>query len=127
VGNILLYSPKFDDFMIFKMLSKIALAITVSVTYLGAFSRFTHGRYTPAFYAYQLDRAPDVESTMIVPYIDATLGTLLLFKETRVVASLVCVVFQGLGVILRFKDGKSPLPDICLCSIAMGTFLSSAL
>lgn len=45
------------------VLARLAPAGSVSVAYLGAFSRLTHGRYMPAFYAYQLDHAPDDAST----------------------------------------------------------------
>ena len=107
------------------MLGQLALAGTVFTTYLGAFSRFTHGRYTPAFYAYQLDRAPDDASTRVIPFIDAALGTLLLFEKTRAVAAAVCVFFQGIGVGLRVQSGKSPVKDVGLCLVATVALLGA--
>lgn len=91
--------------------------ITV-VTYLGGFSRFTHGRFTPRFYAYQLDRAPDDASTRAVPYIDITLATLTVVDVTRPYALLACAAFQGIGLLLRAREGKNPAPDLVLCSMA---------
>ncbi|OAA59774.1 hypothetical protein SPI_05972 [Niveomyces insectorum RCEF 264] len=107
------------------MLGDLALAATVGVTYLGAFGRLTRGRYTPAFYAYQLDRAPDDASTRFVPYVDATLGTLLLFATTRPAAAFLCACFQGIGIVLRVRDGKSAAPDLALFSAAVVAFLGS--
>ena len=42
----------------------------------GAFSRLTHGAYTPAFHAYQTARQPDDGSAtaLIVPLVDLTLA-----------------------------------------------------
>ena len=97
----------------------LATASVTAITYLGAFSRFTHGRYTPSFYAYQLDRAPDNESTRIVPYMDVTLATLILFSKPRPFALLACVFFQGMGIVLRLREGKNAAPDVTLCLIAV--------
>lgn len=97
----------------------IVSATTVtSITYLGAFSRFTHGRFTPRFYAYQIDRAPDNASTRVVPYIDVTLATLTLFATTRPIALLICTGFQAFGITLRLREGKDMTPDVALCAIA---------
>lgn len=55
----------------------ISLLILLTVTLLGGFTRPTHRKYTPGFYAYQLDRAPDNASTRIIPYVDFTVAALL--------------------------------------------------
>jgi len=94
-----------------KELPRLAL---VGLCYLGAFSRFTHGRYTPAFYQYQIDHAPDDESTRLIPFVDATLGTLILLLGgwTRTVAILVCVFFQGIGIVQQLKRGRQAKFDV---------------
>ncbi|KAH8904159.1 hypothetical protein BR93DRAFT_971227 [Coniochaeta sp. PMI_546] len=80
----------------------------VALCYLGGFSRFTHGRYTPAFYRYQIDHAPDDESTRLIPFVDVTLGTLVLFLGgwPRTVAVLLCGVFQGIGIVQQLRKGR---------------------
>lgn len=86
----------------------------VAIIYLGAFSRLTHGAYTPAFYEYQLDRAPDNESTRLVPYVDAALATLALVRATRSYALFFCVAFQVMGLGLRLREGKDVTADFTL-------------
>ncbi|ROW01360.1 hypothetical protein VMCG_05842 [Cytospora schulzeri] len=93
----------------------ISLLILLSVTLLGGFTRFTHGKYTPAFYAYQLDRAPDNASTKIIPYVDFTVAALLVFPSTRSAAAMLCAVLQFGGVILRVREDKNAAPDLALC------------
>lgn len=80
----------------------------LSPCYLGAFSRFTHGRYTPSFYAYQIQHAPDDESTRYIPVIDTTIGTLLLIggSRTRTVAAVLCALFQSIGVVQQLGKGR---------------------
>lgn len=80
----------------------------IGLTYLGAFSRFTHGRYTPAFYEYQIAHAPDDESTRLIPVVDATLGTLLLLFGGRMqtLASLLCALFQAIGIVGQLRKGN---------------------
>lgn len=107
------------------VLGQLALAGTILATFLGAFSRLTHGRHTPAFYAYQLDRAPDDASTRLIPYVDAALGTLLLFGRTRVAAAGMCVLFQGFGVVMRVAGGKPAGKDVGLCLVATGALLGA--
>ena len=107
------------------IIGQLAVGGTIFTTYLGAFSRLTHGRYTPSFYTYQLDRAPDDPSTRVIPYVDAALGTLLLFSKTRALAAGVCVLFQGIGVVMRVQSGKSPVKDVGLCLVATGALLGS--
>lgn len=78
-----------------------------ALTFLGAFSRFTHGRYTPSFYQYQIDNAPDDESTRYIPVIDTLVGSALLLPQTRAIAAVVATLFQTIGVVLQVqKKGK---------------------
>lgn len=107
-----------DTRQIAEMIAKAALAFVVGITYLGAFSRFTHGRYTPRFHQYQVDRAPDDESTRYIPLIDLTVATLLLFPVTRTAAALLATAFQGFGILLRVKQQKPLLTDVALATTA---------
>ena len=93
-------------------IGQLALLSSTGIAFMGAFSRFTHGRYTPGFYAYQLDRAPDDETTRLVPVVDITVAILLLHPRTRVYAAAAFAAFQSFGLVLRFKSGKSPAWDI---------------
>lgn len=100
------------------MIAQAALAFVTSITYLGAFSRFTHGRYTPRFHQYRVDRAPDDDSTRYIPLIDLIVATLLLFSKTKMVAALLCTAFQGFGVMLRVSQQKPLLTDVFLAMTA---------
>lgn len=96
------------------MLGLISKYILVSIVYLGAFSRFTHGRYTPSFYRYQLDRAPDDASTRIIPVFDTIFATLVLLPKTRTGTAMVCGLIQGAAIVPRIREGKSVLGDVGL-------------
>ena len=98
--------------MSLSLIGQLALLSSTGMAFVGAFSRFTHGRYTPSFYAYQLDRAPDDETTRLVPVVDITVGILLLFPRTRFFAAVGFAAFQSFGLWLRFKSGKPPVWDI---------------
>ncbi|KFH46496.1 hypothetical protein ACRE_026630 [Hapsidospora chrysogenum ATCC 11550] len=89
----------------------------VIILFIGAFSRFTHGRFTPRFYAYQLDRAPDDASTRVIPFMDTLLGTLNLFPATRAYALAACVLFQSFGIVVRVRQGKSLIWDLALYTV----------
>lgn len=83
-----------------------ALAVA-GLTFLGAFSRFTHGRYTPSVYRYQIDQAPDDASTRFVPIVDTIVTTLILLPQTRAVGVLVAALFLAIAVVLQVqKRGK---------------------
>lgn len=98
------------------MLGLVSKYTLVSIVYLGAFSRFTHGRYTPAFYRYQLDRSPDDDnaSTRIIPVFDTIFATLVLFPKTRAWTAMVCGLIQGGAIVPRVREGKSVVGDVGL-------------
>lgn len=64
-------SPRLVLYLV--MFAALARTALIVIVYLGAFSRFTHGEYTPSFYQYQLDLAPDNDSTRLTPVADAVL------------------------------------------------------
>jgi len=105
------------------MIATVALSFLFVPCALGAFSRFTHGRYTQWWYAYQIDRAPDNESTRIVPWMDTAVGALLLYPRTRVFAAFLCVVFQIVGLRMRFDSGKPATKDLSLFAGSLLSFV----
>jgi len=103
------------------MMNQLPKYSLIALTYLGAFSRLTHGRYTPRFYQYQLERAPD--DNPLIPIMDLTLGTLLAIEKTRVVAAGLCVVFQTLGVVLQLRKRGQAWTDAMGVLLALAVFL----
>ncbi|KAF9730179.1 hypothetical protein PMIN04_013129 [Paraphaeosphaeria minitans] len=95
------------------------------ILYYGAFSRFTHGQYTPTFYEYQLERAPNTANTQYVPVIDVLLGSLLFSSRARHWAALFFAIAQGGGIIKLLQKGKDVTPDVGLFTVGMIVFLTS--
>jgi hypothetical protein len=95
------------------------------ILYYGAFSRFTHGEYTPAFHRYQLERAPNTEYTQIIPIFDVLLGSLLFSHRMRPWAALFIALAQGTGIIKLLLEGKDVTPDALLFTLAMIVFSTS--
>lgn len=108
----------------------LSLLVLLTVTLLGGFSRLTHGRYTPAFYAYQVDRAPDDASTRLLPYLDFALAALLAFPSTRPVGAILLAGMHFIGLVLRVRDDdddKTTAPDLALCLCAVFLMLEGLL
>ena len=101
------------------MTTIIATLISASLAYVGAFSRFTDGKYTPAFYKFQLDRAPNEDSNRFVPYVDTVVGTLILIPATRLVGLCFGALFFGIGVAMRLRASKNPVLDIAMFATAL--------
>lgn len=97
----------------------LALLILLTMTLLGAFTRLTHGRYTPGFYAYQLDRAPDNSSTRVIPYVDLMIAGLLIYHPTRGIAAALFAMFQFYGIVKRVQEDKNAALDLALESCAI--------
>jgi hypothetical protein len=93
------------------------------ILFYGAFSRLTHGIYTPQFYAYQIDRQPDDGSStaLVVPVMDMILGTMMVlpYPRARIAAAAAFVVFQGIGLVMRVKEGKDVLGDVGLLVVGL--------
>ena len=83
----------------------------------GVFSRFTHGKYTPTFHAYQLARAPDEH--WYLPVIALTLAVGILYPRTRRSMTRLNVLFMGSGVVIRLSQGKSALADAAQAGLAL--------
>lgn len=98
-----------------------ALLLSTHLFY-GAFSRFTHGEYTPKFHAYQIERFPDDGSTIatVIPCMDALFATSLLIPRTRQAGAAVCTIIMTLGMVARRWEGKDATMDGLL---TLGTFV----
>ncbi|KAJ4424896.1 hypothetical protein N0V82_000399 [Gnomoniopsis sp. IMI 355080] len=96
-------------------IGSLALVIMVTLLLYGSFSRLTHGRYTPTFYDYQLDRAPDNASTRLIPFGDLVFAAGLMYPPTRAVAASLCALFMFGGVLHRtVGEGKNAASDLAM-------------
>ncbi|KAL4878320.1 hypothetical protein BJY04DRAFT_221258 [Aspergillus karnatakaensis] len=104
-----------------KPLPIYALAFTVL---LGAFSRFTHGIYTPTWYAFQEYHAPDDGSIVatLTPIIDTITGLSLLFgaRPAKYAAAAISLSAFGTGLWMQASAGKEWWGDVGLVVLAAG-------
>ncbi|KPI34839.1 uncharacterized protein AB675_4870 [Cyphellophora attinorum] len=92
--------------------------------YYCGFSRFTHGIYTPWYYAHQVARQPDDGSTVarIVPCMDITLATTLALggkKSKRYVAVLTALIQGGAIVALGMEGRRDLAVDFAVFTLAV--------
>ena len=103
-------------------LPTLSIYILSFVVLLGAFSRFTHGAYTPGWYAFQEYHAPDDGSTlaMITPIMDSVVGFTLLFgtRTSRYYAAAVSLIFFIMGLAMQVLAGKDYQGDVALVVLA---------
>lgn len=99
-----------------KHLSTLTSLALSGLLYYGAFSRLTHGEYTPRFYAHQIARQPDDGSAtaMMVPWVDVLLATLMLCgsRGAKRWTAVVAGVAQALGILVVPKRGLNVKPDL---------------
>ena len=102
--------------------SNLPIYILSSIVILGAFSRITHGIYTPQFYAFQEYHAPDDGSTLaqITPIMDTLIGMSLLLgsKAVRLGAASMAFGFFCMGLLMQLQSGKQYLADLALVASA---------
>lgn len=100
-------------------IGSLCLIVLITLTLLGGFTRLTHGRYTPWFCAYQLDRGPDNKSTRLIPYVDLLLAAMLMKQSTRGVAAALFSLFQFYGIVQRVREDKNAALDLAfeLCAV----------
>ncbi|KAF3761359.1 hypothetical protein M406DRAFT_323833 [Cryphonectria parasitica EP155] len=98
----------------------LALAITFGTHLVGGFTRLTHGRYTPSFYAYQLDRAPNDASPWFVPYIDLVFCAMMVAGPgTRMLGLSLSALTQFFGIFKRVREDKEAAVDLALVCCAI--------
>jgi hypothetical protein len=98
-----------------------ATLLLAGISFLGAFSRFTSGRFTPQWYDFQLERAPNAAGTTmgwLIPTMDTLLCALLLPRRTRFGAAAMTTAFFAMGVGMRIAAGKGFVPDAALLGLA---------
>ncbi|KAJ7466924.1 hypothetical protein FB451DRAFT_402077 [Mycena latifolia] len=99
-----------------------ATLLLTGVSFLGAFSRFTSGQYTPAWYAFQLARAPNSAGTIqgwLIPTMDIVLGASLLSRRTRRAGAAIITVFFALGLGMRVAAKQTWGADALLLGLAV--------
>lgn len=110
------------------LLAKSSVYILSFVVLFGAFSRFTHGQYTPAWYAFQEYHMPDDGSTgaQITPIIDTLVGLSLIFgrRGLRLSAASVSLIFFIIGLAMQVSAGKKYLGDIALVTVAISSVMA---
>ncbi|KAJ5359406.1 uncharacterized protein N7496_011819 [Penicillium cataractarum] len=111
------------------LLAKIPVYILSSAVLLGAFSRFTHGQYTPTWYAFQEYHMTDDGSVgaQITPVIDTLVGLSLIFgrRKLRLSAAGISLVFFVIGLAIQVHAGKEYLGDVALVTLAMASVIVS--
>lgn len=111
------------------LLRNFPVYILSSVVLLGAFSRFTYGLYTPAWYAFQEYHMPDNGSlgAKITPIFDTLVGLSLIFgrRGLRLSAASISLVFFIIGLAMQVRAGKDYLGDIVLITVAVSSVIAS--
>jgi hypothetical protein len=109
--------------------TEIPRYLLASVILLGAFSRFTHGVYTPQYYAFQEYHSPDDSSTVaqVIPIIDTLIGLSLLFgtRMLRLGGAVLSLLFASLGTMMQIQANKSYGTDVSLVALATVAVISS--
>jgi hypothetical protein len=98
--------------------------------YYSGFSRFTHGAYTPWWYAHQVARQPDDGSTVarIVPCMDIALATTLALggKTTKRYAAIFTAVVQGGAIVALVMEGRRDLAvDFAVFALAVAAAIGT--
>lgn len=103
------------------LLAALSIYLLSFAVLLGAFSRFTHGEYTPKWYAFQEYQAPDDGSTVaiITPFIDTLLGLMLLFgrRTVKLFAATISLLFLMMGLAMQMQAEKEYKGDAALVTL----------
>ena len=114
---------------LYRFLSRYLPLALSAVLFYGAFSRLTHGVYTPRWYAYQISKQPDDGSTVatMVPMMDISLGALCLVPQRRakVVAAIMVVAMLLYGISLMVSHGEEWVRTASLCALSTLTVVAS--
>ncbi|OAL29141.1 hypothetical protein AYO20_09294 [Fonsecaea nubica] len=104
-------------------LKTVPVYVLASVVLLGAFSRFTHGAYTPIWYAFQEYHLPDDGSAAatVTPVIDTLVGFTLLFgvRAVKLLAASLSLLFFTAGLAMQVHAGKQYKGDVALVVLAV--------
>ncbi|KAJ0421192.1 hypothetical protein BJY00DRAFT_112611 [Aspergillus carlsbadensis] len=104
------------------LLKRLPLYALSGILFLGAFSRFTHGVYTSAWYAYQEYHSPDDGSAVarIILVIDAIAALLIAgpSRKPRLYAAGFALVMFSIGLVMQVSAGKEYLGDVAHVAVA---------
>lgn len=110
-------------------LDKLPPYALAAVALLGAFSRFTHGQYTPVWYAFQEYHKPDDGSVgaKFVPIIDTLVGLSLILGRQRLKFSAACIslVSFTIGLAMQVQSGKKFAGDVALVILGVAAVIVS--
>ncbi|KAF2101941.1 hypothetical protein NA57DRAFT_73380 [Rhizodiscina lignyota] len=97
------------------------------VGFLSSFSRFTHGKYTPWWFAFQESHRVDdgTQVAAIIPMMDLTLALLLIPRHTRLPAAVASTAFLIIGLTMQVKAGKEWSMDALLVGIGTVAVLAA--
>lgn len=115
------------------LLKTIPVILLSVLLFHAAFSRFSHGKFAPWWYTFQIYHAPDDGSTVaiITPYIDLLISVALLFgrQSLRISAAVVSLFFFVIGLAMQVAAGKKYIGDVTLVVLGItavwGTFTTS--
>ena len=112
--------------MLLSLLHGACVAFLVCLLLLGSFSRFTDGRFTRSFHAFQLDRNDDEQLRYVIPAVDLCLALLLLPRLTRPVsAALIALAMSG-GLYMRVaQQHKDATLDVLQTAVAFAALFTS--
>ncbi|KAJ9299797.1 hypothetical protein DTO271G3_2681 [Paecilomyces variotii] len=109
----------------FPLHTSLPVYILSCVVLLGGFSRFTHGKYTPGWYAFQEYHSPDDGSTIatITPIIDTVIGLMLVFgnRAVKLSAAAISLSFFTMGLLMQVQAGKEYWGDVALVGLGAVT------
>ncbi|KAL2837213.1 hypothetical protein BJX68DRAFT_249972 [Aspergillus pseudodeflectus] len=104
------------------LVERLPLYALSGILLLGAFSRFTHGVYTPQWYAFQEYHAPDDGSTLALatPIVDTIVALLVAIgsRKPKIYAAGFTFVTFATGLAMQVLAGKEYLGDIVLVAVA---------
>lgn len=105
------------------LIKHISVSLLSVILFLGAFSRFSHGKFVPWWYAFQIYHAPDDGSTVaiITPYVDLLISLVLLFGKQilRVAAAVISLFFFVIGLVMQMSAGKNYMGDVALVVVGI--------
>lgn len=105
------------------LIKHISVSLLSIILSLGAFSRFSHGKFAPWWYGFQVYHAPDDGSTVaiITPYIDLLISLVLLFARQgiRIAAAAISLFFFAIGLAMQVSAGKNYMGDVALVVVGV--------
>lgn len=107
--------------VMFPLHASLPVYILSFVVLLGGFSHFTHGEYTPGWFAFQEYHSPDDGSAVaiIAPIADTVVGLMLLFGNwaVKLSAATTSLLFFMAGLVMQLQARKEYQGDVALVGL----------